>query len=98
MYAETPVKCKDLEILYVDYLYMVRRDVEKATAMFWTISIFEEARHWLNIDNKIYLSLGIEQNQVFIENVGINLRKLLGFDRTSVKNGSVSVFLPTFYQ
>lgn len=85
-------------MLYVDYLYMVRRDVEKATTMFRSISIFEEDRHWLNIDNKIYLCLGIEQTQVFIENVGINLRKLLGFDRASVKNGSVSVFLPAFYQ
>ena len=41
--------------MYVDYLYMVRRDVDAAKAVYRKYEVAVEDRYWGNVDNRIYI-------------------------------------------
>ena len=52
----------------------------------------------LNVDNKIYICIGMEEsNRMIVENVGFNVKKLLGYDRCDVKFHHASMFMPGFF-
>lgn len=98
LYETTPYKCQTIIDLYAEYLFMVRRDVESAKKINRMCVIYEEAVYNLNVDNKIYICLGMEENnRMIIENVSFNIKKLLGYDRCNVKYNHASLFMPSFF-
>jgi len=96
-YNELKVKCSTTILLFIDYLYMVRRDVVNTLRICRTFEIYEESHHMLHVENKVYISISCEQNVLVFQNVSYNVKKLLGYDRNLMKNAPISTLLPTFF-
>lgn len=48
----------------------------------------------LHVENKIYINISLENNLLVFQNVSYNIKKLLGYDRSLIKNAPISMLLP----
>lgn len=98
-FEKTKIKCKDLTLGYIEYLYMVERNVEKANKYSKDFWIFPELHNFLKLDEKLYICIGIDtENFMEIIGVGYNVKKLLGYDKNEIRGKNVSIFVPEFYR
>lgn len=93
-YNNLKVKCNTIILLFIDYLYMVRRDVANTLKICREFEIYEESHYMLHVENKIYINISLENNLLVFQNVSYNIKKLLGYDRSLIKNAPISLLLP----
>lgn len=80
---------------YIEFMYMVERNVEKANKYSRNFWIFPELHNYLKLDERIYICIGADADN-FLEVIGLsyNVKKLLGYDKNSVKGQNISIFMP----
>jgi hypothetical protein len=91
------VKCNTTMMLFIDYLFMVRRDVAETWRVSRNFEIYQESNHFLEMDNKIYLCVSAQEKILMFHNVGHNVKKLLGYNKPELRNAPISLMIPLFY-
>jgi hypothetical protein len=49
------------------------------------------------MENKVYLRINLVESVLTFENVGYNITKLLGYNRSTLKNSPISLLMPPVF-
>ena len=83
-------------MLYISYLYLVRRDVTNANKIARKIALSVEDFTDFKIHNKIYIQASLELGDLLtIKEMGSNSKELLGYEKGQLLGRNVSSLMPS---